>query len=100
MEACGFKTWASIEPVIDIDLSWKMMYETFPFCNHYKVGIFSKADQKKYLPDGKYNKKDLQIFTEKVIDSGYPVYLKDSILKECGFERQDLPSNCVGRDYL
>jgi hypothetical protein len=26
-------------------------------------------------------------------------YFKDSLLKQAGINREDLPSNCVGRDY-
>jgi len=86
----GFKTWASIEPVIDIKSSSRMIGLTHSFCDLYKVGIESGK---------KYDAKDLLSFIYWTSGSNRPFYFKDSLLKAAGISREDLPANCVGRDY-
>jgi DNA repair photolyase len=85
----GFKTWASIEPVIDIESSKQMIEQTFMFCDLYKVGLESGK---------KYDKILLREFIE-YCTNRLRVYLKDSILKQAGIDRSELPVNCVNRDY-
>jgi DNA repair photolyase len=88
----GFKTWASIEPVIDFDSSWRMVRDTFDFCDLYKIGI----ERGKTFPQGA-----LRDFMDAVMAfSKQPIiYFKDSLLKAAGIRREDLPANCVTRDY-
>ena len=46
----GFKTFASIEPIIDIDKSMEMIKQTLGFCDLYKIGLLSgKRDYSKEL---------------------------------------------------
>jgi len=75
----GFKTWASIEPIIDIDSSLDMIQKTLGFCDLYKVGLRSGVKRGYYKDDDillllqrlwEYNKKNLAKF-----------YIKDSIRK-------------------
>ena len=40
----GFRTWASIEPVIDYFSSWQMIQAVAPFCDHFKIGL--RTDKK------------------------------------------------------
>jgi DNA repair photolyase len=90
----GFKTWASIEPVIDVASSFKMVRDSRHFCDLFKVGIESGK---------KYDKDVLRRFIYDVIEYteyfGCKLYFKDSLLKQAGINREDLPSNCVTRDY-
>ncbi|HBG71450.1 MAG: hypothetical protein A2W93_14455 [Bacteroidetes bacterium GWF2_43_63] len=87
----GFKTWASIEPIIFPDASFEMIAETYKFCDHYKIGLQSGS---------RYNKKDLQSFVQGVVLlTDAALYFKDSLLDQAGIKRESLPSNCVGRDY-
>lgn len=90
----GFKTWASIEPIIDLPTSFKMICDTNCICDLYKIGLESGK---------KYDKKELNKFISGVIEqvkfSEAKVYFKDSILKAAGINRADLPENCVSRDY-
>lgn len=92
----GYKIWASIEPVIDIENSIKMIRNTLNFCNHYKIGTLSGK---------KYNKEDLKIFVDTMAPgiTGYAtVYFKDELLKQAGVSREFLNSwwsGCVDRDY-
>lgn len=104
----GFKTFASIEPIIDVNSSQDMVRATLNYCDLYKIGLQS----------GKcYNSDSLKLFIDTVIKfsllNGYKghkngiaiygnkpkIYFKDSLLKQAGIERKDLPSICVGRDY-
>jgi len=48
LHSAGISTWASIEPVIDPDLSFEMIREMAGFCDHYKIGILS--GKKSYTP--------------------------------------------------
>jgi len=89
----GFKTWASIEPIISFYSSFQMIVKTIGFCDLYKIGLKSGV---------KYDKQDAKYFIEKVIEAvgdSAKIYFKDSILGQAGIDREDLPENCVGRDY-
>lgn len=98
----GFKTFSSIEPVIDFESSLKVIYASCDCCDLYKVGLESGK---------KYDKKDLQDFIRQVyytrenykgaLQSGeeIKVYFKDGLLKQAGINREDLPENCVDRNY-
>ena len=100
LHEAGFRTWASIEPIIDIKSSVEMIEQTYEFCNLYKIGVKSNK---------KYGKKDLQLFIGYVctdLDVPFPhirknnkFYFKDSLLQQAGIRREELPSNCVNRDY-
>ena len=92
LHEAGFKTWASIEPIIDFESSMNMVIQSESHCNLYKIGLKS---------GGKYNKKVVFDFVWKIIciDTGAKYYFKDSLLKQAGIERESLPENCVGRDY-
>jgi hypothetical protein len=88
----GFKTWASIEPIIDFESSWIMVRDTFEFCDLYKIGLESG----KTFPKGA-----LRDFMDAVMSfSKQPkIYFKDNLLKAAGIRREELPKNCVTRDY-
>ena len=104
LHEAGFKTWASIEPVIDIESSMKMIEQTSDFCDLYKIGLLSRK---------KYDKDELNFFVRNLVYDftadcemgNYPInyeqkfYFKDSLLQQAGINRADLPSNCVDRDY-
>jgi len=42
----GITTWVSLEPVLDADVSLRIIKETFEFVDHYKIGIlnYQKSD--------------------------------------------------------
>jgi DNA repair photolyase len=96
----GFKTWASIEPIIDFESSKEMIRKTAGLCDLYKIGLQSGK---------KYNKNELLKFIE-YCNSAYVTndrvgfytqrnYFKDGLLKQAGINRKNLPDNCVNRDY-
>jgi len=95
----GFKTFASIEPIIDFKSSYKIFQMTAnsKICDLYKIGLESGK---------KYNKEELDYFIRDVIWFTNPrnghnikIYFKDSLLQVAGINRSDLPNSCVGRDY-
>ncbi|MDR3328176.1 MAG: hypothetical protein LBT04_08720 [Prevotellaceae bacterium] len=96
----GFKTWASIEPIIDFESSYKMIRDSISFCDMFKIGLESGK---------KYDKDLIRIFINNVIKYteyiecfGYcecKLYFKDSLLRQAGIKREELPNNCVGRAY-
>ncbi|OFY43984.1 MAG: hypothetical protein A2X18_07595 [Bacteroidetes bacterium GWF2_40_14] len=89
----GFKTFASIEPVIDFKSSIEMIVRTAGICDLLKIGLESGK---------KYDKNELFNFMNAVIFIARrtrKVYFKDSLLKAAWIERSELPANCVNRDY-
>lgn len=91
----GFKTFASIEPIIDFDSSWLMIVESFSFCDLYKIGLESGK---------KYDVTKLIDFCQSVTHflsgkSGAKIYWKESIIKATGINRSELPANCVTKNF-
>jgi DNA repair photolyase len=90
----GFKTFASIEPIIDFERSMDMIADIRGLCDLYKIGLESGK---------KYNYGELKSFIDWCCLNcniyGGKIYFKDSILKQAGINREDLPANCVNRDY-
>jgi DNA repair photolyase len=89
----GFKTWASIEPIIDIIKSILMIARTKDYCDLFKIGLQAGK---------KYDKKELINMINWCIDiigNSGKLYFKDSLLKQAGINRADLPSNCVTRNF-
>jgi DNA repair photolyase len=99
LHTAGFKTFASIEPVVDVESSFNMIFDTAGFCDLYKIGVMSGK---------KYDKEQLlwliekcHGFTKIYAEYDFPIkfYFKDSLLKLACINRESLPANCVGRDY-
>lgn len=90
----GYKTFASIEPIVDIKSSMTMIAEANTHCDLLKVGLMSGK---------KYKQGELRTMIAGVIRrcelDGNKVYFKDSLLKQAGIDRESLPANCVKRDY-
>lgn len=96
LHEAGFKTFASIEPVIDIQASVRMISLTSDFCDLYMIGLESGK---------KYQKMDIvELYARVTIylscTSKAKVYFKDSVLKCLNFKRDDILTRCaVNRDY-
>jgi len=90
----GFRTFASVEPIIDFVSSQQMISKSIDCCDLYKIGLESGE---------KYNIPALQLFvgwtTNLSSKCGFKIYFKDSLLKAAGISRESLPANCVTRDY-
>ena len=108
----GFKTFASIEPVIRLDNSLAMIYETIGWCDLYKIGLLSGHKD--------YTQEDVSMFVMDVnclIDThnyrrktNTKVYWKDSVLEFLKIDKEyrKIPTRfswrfdhyfCVGADY-
>lgn len=93
LHEAGFKTFASIEPIIDFESSLDMIEKIVGFCDLYKIGLESGK---------KYNDKELYEFITEVLiltRKAGKVYFKDSLLKAAGIDRSELYWYCVNRDY-
>ena len=90
----GFKTWASIEPIIDLDASRRMIEAVCNHCDLMKIGLQSGA---------KYNNEHLRFFMQRVYILAdtyqFHYYFKDSILKAVGQNRYPLAEFEVDSDY-
>lgn len=93
LHKANFKTFASIEPVVDVDSSLEMIHKTQGLCDLYKVGLMS---------GDKYDKGDVYFLISelsKYAMAGRKIYIKDSVLKAVGMERSELPDCFIDRDY-
>ena len=93
LNEAGFKTFASIEPIIDCKSSIEMIRETIGYCDLYKIGVLSG---KKYQPRELF---DFVCEVQLLVGNTAKIYFKDSLLKQAGIVRSELAENCVGRDY-
>ena len=92
----GFRTFASIEPVITPAMSRNMIEATAGFCDLYKVGLISGKG------NDFYNRHHLMRFfgwlTGKTL-LNKKIYLKDSFLSYLGITREQLRGNFINSDY-
>lgn len=98
----GFKTFASIEPVIDLWESEYMIKQTLGICDLYMIGLLS--GKKRYTRFGINGFVD--IVNNNIMNYSYQhhvdikVYWKDSVLDYIGMKRETLPAEiCVRADY-
>lgn len=88
----GIKTFASIEPIIDLPTSLAMINLTRFNCDLYKIGLMSGV---------RYSKIELRHFVD-MATKMYPeakFYFKNTFLTQAGLSRNELPECCVGADY-
>lgn len=90
----GFKTFSSIEPIIDIASSEAMILSTLGFCDLYKIGLMTGG--------GKPEKDELFHFVGRVTkcieEHGAKVYWKESVRQYFDFIDFD-KSPCVDSRY-
>ena len=100
----GFKTFASIEPIINLNDSGEMIRRTLGFCDLYKIGLLTGHKI--------YTREDVAHFVANINDmvlnhnfdhcEDVKVYWKDSVLEFLKIERTDKCFDhwfCVGADY-
>lgn len=92
----GFKTFASIEPIISIDSSERMIQETLGFCDLYKIGLMSGV-KRDY-----YNDIELKNLIWRLanyqLSYGIKIYIKQSIRDRLG-DCQEINDISVSSDY-
>ena len=79
MSSMGFKTWASIEPVIDWTHANMVVEMSLDCCDHYKIGLRSgvKKDYYDLVRSGMW----MDDLTQKITGACRTVYLKESARK-------------------
>lgn len=89
LHGLGFKTFASIEPVIDWQHARMVIDLSLDCCDHYKIGLRSGVKKDYYdLVGGGMNIREL---TEQIVKAGRTVYLKEStraLLRRCFKEEE------------
>ena len=94
----GYHTFASIEPLIArrFEDAISIIKSSYAFIDLYKIGLES---------GGKYMKRDLQYFYNKIIrywdmyDNRPMIYWKNSIVKKLDLNREDMPDFCVDHKF-
>lgn len=87
----GYRTFASIEPIIDFPSSKRMIEESLHFCDLYKIGLESGK---------KYDVLESQTFVEWLDELQQPkIYLKESLQKLSRYTNAELDEYFVERDY-
>lgn len=81
----GFRTFASIEPVVDFDSSYQMIKSTLPFCDFYMIGLMSHFGD--YYQQGNGTSYAANRFLRRIDQlmqvCGIKVYYKESVHKHC-----------------
>lgn len=88
----GFKTFVSFEPMLNDRYVINTLDKYNQFIDLAKIGLESGCGKIKYLYE----------FIEDILaieGMKTKIYFKDSLLKQAGITRADLPDNCVSRDY-
>lgn len=93
----GFKTFASIEPVIDFESSYEMIWLANGYCDLYKIGLLSgqKTDRTFYEELRTFNLRVVNLLAR--TNSPAKVYWKESVQKH--FDVFPDAGCNVGRDY-
>lgn len=90
----GFRTWASIEPIIDFESSLKMIEACAPFCDHFKIGL------KSGWHPGKNDTSSFVALAEEAIEEYTGTYyLKQSIREEMGITDFEYYHRSVNADF-
>ena len=92
----GFRTFASIEPIITPAMSRNMIEATKDFCDMYKVGAISGKGKNFYNPKHMTHFWD---YLAEQMRAGCKIYIKDSLLKYFNLTRENLASGWVSSDY-
>lgn len=80
----GYKTWASIEPVIEWNKARLVIDDALEWCDHYKIGL--RSGVKKGYYDIIQSGMRINELTKMITNAGRTVYLKESVrtlLRSC-----------------
>lgn len=94
LHSAGYKTFVSIEPIVDFVSAYSMINLSRGACDLYKIGLMSG---KKYTAR---ERSDAECFFEMLKgDTGQKYYLKDTFITLLKLDRNTLPEHFVRRDY-
>lgn len=89
----GFKTFASIEPVVDAQSAFAMINFISGWCDLIKVGLMSGG--RKYKPY------EIEYLYQAIKEDarGSKFYIKESMMSYLHLDKSALPTHCVSMDY-
>lgn len=101
----GFKTFASIEPVIDWNHAWMAVAVSLDCCDHYKIGLRSGVGKEYY--DLIQSGIAIRYLVEQIVRAGRTVYLKEStraLMRRCFIKKEcerilDMTLDMDGKPY-
>ena len=73
----GFSTFASIEPVVDWESSMRVIEQSLPYCDHYKIGLRSGVKKDYYNHAETFER--VSYLVEVITKAHRDVYLKQSV---------------------
>lgn len=91
----GFHTFASIEPIVNLNSSERVMRDAFPYCELYKVGLMSGGAK----PEKDALKKMVDEWNRILDKCGRKVYWKQSIVDYLGDDFTFWLDSCVSAEY-
>lgn len=91
----GFHTFASIEPIVNLESSESMMRESLPYCELFKVGLMSGGAK----PERDDLKRMVNEWNHILDKRGQKVYWKQSIVDYLGDDFTFWLDSCVSADY-
>lgn len=97
IHSLGFRTFASIEPLLDLSTAEDIIDCTLGFCNLYKIGLLSGGKQPIDTKGLLFS--FIPIITNKIGNAGAKVYWKRSVLDQFGEEVEFSHPAAVGADY-
>ena len=80
LKLMGFRTFASLEPVVDPVSTLSVFYQIEDCCDLFKVGLQSG------VPKDYYHLADVRKMAERIAEAGKPVYFKKSITDYLGWD--------------
>jgi DNA repair photolyase len=97
LKKMGFKTFASFEPVIDYDSTYKMIESSYKHCDFMRIGLLNGPTR-----DKNPNLEEMIIFFKRVTDlvKDVPIYWGDSIVQNLHLNREFMPQNCVEEEIF
>jgi hypothetical protein len=97
LKKMGFKTFASFEPVIDYDSTYKMIESSYKHCDFMRIGLLNGPTR-----DKNPNLEEMINFFKRVTDlvKDVPIYWGDSIVQNLHLNREFMPQNCVEEEIF
>lgn len=103
LKDCGFRIWASIEPIIQFNKSLAMIQESVIYCNHFKIGLRSGVSKDYYddeeLHEFVRNVHMALVDAEREHMANPTVYWKESVRKRYGSDLMEQDRFAVDIDY-
>lgn len=97
LKKMGFRTFASFEPVIDYDSTFKMIETVYEYCDFMRIGLLNGPTRDKNPDIDKMRDFFLKVSN---LVTGVPIYWGDTFLHYLDLSRDQLPPNCVEEELF